>query len=50
MRERFGDRWLGFYIADIQKWLERSGFRFGKIDYFELKKGLRGFILQSEKR
>ena len=50
MRERYGDRWLGFSVADIQKWLEKTGFNIGKVDYFELKKGLRGFILQSEKR
>jgi ArsR family transcriptional regulator len=49
MRERYGDRWLGFYIGDIEKWLERCGFCIDKVDYFELKKGLRGFILQSEK-
>jgi ArsR family transcriptional regulator len=50
MRERYGDRWLGFSIADIEKWLEKSGFNSGKVVYFELKKGLRGFILQSEKQ
>jgi ArsR family transcriptional regulator len=50
MRERYGDRWLGFYITDIEKWLENSGFSVGKVDYFELKKGLRGFILQSQKQ
>jgi SAM-dependent methyltransferase len=49
MRERFGDRWLGFSIADIRKWLEASGFRIGKIDYFDLKKGLKGFMAQSIK-
>jgi len=50
MRERYGDRWLGFSIADIEKWLDKSGFNTGKVDYFELKKGLRGFILQSQKQ
>jgi ubiquinone/menaquinone biosynthesis C-methylase UbiE len=50
MRERYGDRWLGFSIADIKKWLDKSGFITGKVDYFELKKGLRGFILQSQKQ
>jgi ArsR family transcriptional regulator len=50
MRERYGDRWLGFSINDIKKWLEKSGFSIGNIDYFELKKGLRGFILQSKKQ
>lgn len=50
MRERYGDRWLGFSIADIKKWLGKTGFSIGKVDYFELKKGLRGFILQSQKQ
>ena len=50
MRERYGDRWLGFSITDIKKWLEKSGFSIGNVDYFELKKGLRGFILQSRKQ
>jgi ubiquinone/menaquinone biosynthesis C-methylase UbiE len=50
MRERYGDRWLGFSITDIKKWLEKSGFSTGNVDYFELKKGLRGFILQSQKQ
>jgi ubiquinone/menaquinone biosynthesis C-methylase UbiE len=50
MRKRYGDRWLGFSIADIKKWLEKSGFNIGKVDCFELKKGLRGFILQSQKQ
>lgn len=49
MRERFGDRWLGFSITDIRKWLETSGFRIGKVDYFNLKKGLKGFMVQSIK-
>jgi ArsR family transcriptional regulator len=49
MRERFGDRWLGFSAADIRKWLEACGFRIGKIDYFDLKKGLKGFMVQSIK-
>jgi ArsR family transcriptional regulator len=50
MRERYGDRWLGFSITDIKKWLEKIGFSIGNVDYFELKKGLRGFILQSQKQ
>jgi len=50
MRERYGDRWLGFSIADIKKWLGKTGFSIGKVDYFELKRGLRGFILQSQKQ
>jgi len=49
MRERYGDRWLGFYMSDISKWMEKSGFKINKTDYFDLKKGLRGFIIQSTK-
>ncbi|UCH94917.1 MAG: ArsR family transcriptional regulator [Candidatus Aminicenantes bacterium] len=49
MRERYGDRWLGFSITDIKKWLKSNGFNIGKIDYFNLKKGLKGFMVQSVK-
>ncbi|MCP5047833.1 MAG: metalloregulator ArsR/SmtB family transcription factor [bacterium] len=50
MRERYGDRWLGFSKEDIESWLETGGFIFKKIDYFQLKKNLKGFIITSEKR
>ncbi|MCK4762206.1 MAG: ArsR family transcriptional regulator [Candidatus Aminicenantes bacterium] len=50
MRERYGDRWLGFSKEDIEKWLEDSGFSLKKIEYFDLKKGLKGFIAQSVKK
>jgi ubiquinone/menaquinone biosynthesis C-methylase UbiE len=50
MRERYGDRWLGFHIADIKKWLNNSGFATGNISYFDLKKGLKGFVVQSVKK
>jgi len=49
MRERFGDRWLGFSEAGIKKWLKNNGFKVKKIDYFDLKKGLKGFIVTSQK-
>jgi ArsR family transcriptional regulator len=49
MRERYGDRWLGFSEAEIKKWLKSSGFKVKKIDYFDLKKGLKGFIIKSQK-
>jgi ArsR family transcriptional regulator len=47
MRERYGDRWLGFAPEDIEKWLEESGFNFEKIEYFDLKKDLQGFIIRA---
>ncbi len=49
MRQYFGDHWLGFSEEDIKKWLETSGFAPQKIEYFDLKKGLKGFIVQSVK-
>ncbi len=50
MRTRYGDRWLGFAPGDIEKWLDTAGFVFKKIEYFDLKKGLKGFIMQSFKK
>jgi ArsR family transcriptional regulator len=50
MRERYGDRWLGFSEEDIRDWLESSGFKFEKTRYFDLKKDLKGFIITSIKR
>lgn len=50
MREQYGDRWLGFAKEDIEKWLEISGFDFEKIEYFDLKKDLEGFIIRANKR
>jgi ArsR family transcriptional regulator len=49
MRERYGDRWLGFSEVEIKKWLKNSGFKVKKIDYFDLKKGLKGFLIKSQK-
>lgn len=50
MRERYGDRWLGFAEKDIKKWLESSGFHMEKFECFDLKKGLHGFIVQAIKK
>jgi ArsR family transcriptional regulator len=50
MRERYGDRWLGFSREDIEKWLEVGGFDLKKIDVFNLKKNLEGFMITSVKR
>jgi ArsR family transcriptional regulator len=50
MRERYGDRWLGFAEKDIKKWLEKSGFHVEIMESFDLKKGLHGFIVQAIKK
>ena len=49
MRERYGDRWLGFSETEIKKWLENSGFYIKKMESFDLKKGLKGFLIQAIK-
>ena len=49
MRERYGDRWLGFAEVDIEEWLKNSGFKVKKIEYFDLKKNLKGFIINAVK-
>lgn len=49
LRERFGDRWLGFKELDLTQWLQSCGFKVKKIGVFDLKKGLKGFIITSVK-
>lgn len=49
MRDRFGDRWLGFSEVELGKWLEDNGFNIIKTNHFSLKKGLKGFIIKSIK-
>jgi ArsR family transcriptional regulator len=49
MRTRFGDRWLGFSMKQIKEWLRDSHFEIANLDYFNLKKGLKGFIIKSIK-
>jgi ArsR family transcriptional regulator len=49
MRERFGDRWLGFSKEETGKWLKNAGFKIEKTEYFDLKKNLKGFIVVSVK-
>ncbi len=50
MRERFGDRWLGFPETEVKKWLEAGGFEPRETGYFDLKKGLKGFMISSIKK
>ena len=49
MRKKYGDRWLGFSEEKMEEWLNSSGFSLLKINYFDLKKGLKGFIAKSRK-
>lgn len=49
MRKKYGDRWLGFSKEEIERWLRGSGFGIQQIEHFNLKKGLRGFIVKSIK-
>lgn len=49
MRERYGDRWLGFSESEMKKWLKNSGFSIKSMAYFDLKKSLKGFLIQAVK-
>ncbi len=50
MRERYGDRWLGFNETEIREWLDSSGFQSSKMHTFELKNDLAGFIIKTTKK
>lgn len=45
MRERYGDRWLGFSETEMKNWLDSSGFSIKKMESFDLKKKLKGFLI-----
>ena len=49
MQRRYGDRWMGFEPARIREWLTESGFAPGKMDQFDLKQGLAGFLLPARR-
>jgi ArsR family transcriptional regulator len=49
MRERYGDRWLGFSEIEMKNWLESSGFSIKKMESFDLKKKLKGFLITALK-
>ncbi|HDP94393.1 MAG TPA: metalloregulator ArsR/SmtB family transcription factor [Candidatus Aminicenantes bacterium] len=49
MRQRYGDRWLGFDREQIHAWLQKSGFSAGRIETIALQKGLEGFFLPATK-
>ena len=50
LRQKYGDRWLGFYESAIKKWLTATGFYSNKVDYINLDKGLRGIMIRSMKK
>jgi len=49
MHATYGDQWLGFQPGDIRTWLLDSGFSPGSATLFDLKRGLRGFIVSASK-
>jgi ubiquinone/menaquinone biosynthesis C-methylase UbiE len=49
LRQKYGDRWLGFSELEIENWLAVTGFNSKKVDYFNLNKGLRGIMIRSMK-
>lgn len=49
MRERYGDRWLGFSGTEMNKWLTNCGFSITPMETFDLKKGLKGFLIRAVK-
>lgn len=50
LRLKYGDRWLGFSEPEIREWLSKTGFSIKKVDYFDLKKGLKGIMICSKKK
>ncbi|MFP5239457.1 MAG: ArsR/SmtB family transcription factor [Acidobacteriota bacterium] len=40
MRQRYGDRWLGFDPAEVRAWLEQAGFAAGGMERHSIKLGL----------
>jgi ArsR family transcriptional regulator len=49
MREAFGDHWLGFQPDVLEGWLREAAFDVLQSERFELRKGLEGFIIRSQK-
>jgi len=49
MRKRYGDLWLGFSIDVLENWLKESGFLPQKVEHFNLKNGIKGFLHRSKK-
>ncbi len=49
MRLKFGDLWLGFSMDRLENWLQKSGFLPKKVEHFNLKNGIKGFLHKSTK-
>ena len=49
MRSRYGDRWLGFDMDDIKKWLGQAGFADIAVDRHGLESGLSLFLVTARK-
>ena len=49
MRSRYGDRWLGFDMDDINKWLGQAGFTDTDVSRQSLESGLSLFIVTARK-
>ncbi len=49
MRERFGDRWLGFDRQDMSDWLSRAGFLVETIEQHPVKLGLSLGLFQARR-
>ncbi len=50
MREKYGDRWLGFPKEEIENFLSGNGFALIGIESFEMNKSLKLNIYKSEKK
>ncbi len=49
LRTRFGDRWLGFEPAELDKWLKDAGFTVESRDEHPLKKNLKAAVIIAKK-
>ncbi len=49
MRKKYGDRWLGFEKKEVEKWLEKAGFKTEKSEENDLLKGKKLMIFYSKK-
>ncbi len=50
MRKRYRDLWLGLSMDVLENWLKESGFLPQKVEHFDLKNGIKGFLLKSKKK